>query len=320
MPAIESGVFVMITMNTNQRSFQVNADTATQAATPNAGTQVNRAAVETRVESQAESDAKAEVKREQAGKDAAEEMRKDNAVNAAPDEGIRLEISRQGMEREQSAIRGQDDQGGAQAAATAVAEQDQRTEREDRSDATKERIEEQQKVRERIREQVEQEVDDEEQEVRQTERRTEESEDRQAALQEESEDEAREENITNYAGYTNAQLQQMAANGEISQNDYRTEIENREEKLAERQQQLSDTDEEIARGINRADRAERDMNAINTAFDEESNDNINAQTRAQAIQTLENPQNTQAQQESNQQEQQVRAFARWQNDFGFLIR
>lgn len=309
-------MFAMI--NTNANSFQVKQNTAAQSAaqqtarTQNTG--VNRAAVEKRVESQVESSAKSEVKREQAGKSAAEEMRRENtAITQKPDDGIQLEISKKGLEREQNAAREKDQP-------KPTEDKDNKAVQNDEKSATEQRVEEQQKVREKIREQVKAELDDEEKKARQTERRDEDREERQQVQQKQQEDDARKENITNFAGYTNAQLQQMAQRGEISQNDYRTEIKNREEKVEETKQSLTDTDKQLAKDIYREDRVDRDMKAIDTAFDEDSNNNINAKTRAQVLQDLENPQNTQAQQENTQREQQARAFAQWQNDFGFLIR
>ena len=62
------------------------------------------------------------------------------------------------------------------------------------------------------------------------------------------------------------------------------------------------------------------MKAIDTAYGEEANDNINAQTRTEVLQNLEDPTRTGQGQENIQREQQAQAFARWQNDFGFLIR
>ena len=315
----ESGVFAMI--NTNANSFQVNQGSAAQSAaraqtarTQNTG--VNRAAVEKRVESQVESSAKSEVKREQAGKSAAEEMRRENtAITEKPEDGIQLEISKKGLEKEQAALR--EDQ-------TKQPDDKNKAVQTDEESATKQRIEEQQKVRQKIREQVEAELDDEEQEVRQTEKRAEERKEReevQEQQQSRQDEDARQQNITNFAGYTNAQLQQMAQRGDISQNDYRTEIKNREEKLAETQQAMTDTDRQLAKDVYQTERVDRQTNAINTAFDEDSNNNnVNAETRAQILQDLENPQNTQTQQQNAQREQQARAFAQWQNDFGFLIR
>lgn len=287
----------------------MNTDTAAKSAQQTAGTQdtkTNKAAVESRVESRVESDAKREVKREEAGKSAAEEMRKENAITTKPEEGIELQISKKGLEKEQQA--------------KASDEKKQAVAQDDKS-ATEKRIEEQQKVKEKIREMVKKETDDEEQKLRQTERRDEDRKEREKVdRQEQQDDEDRKQRVTNYAGYTNAQLQQMAQRGEISQNDYRTEIENREEKIAEKQQTLSDNDQALAKGIDKKDTVERQMGAVETAFDEESNTNINAQTRAKIVQDLENPQNKPTQQEDVQRDQQARAFAQWQNDFGFLIR
>ena len=319
-------------INANANSYQINQGTAARSAQQTARTQqntgTNRAAIESRVESQAKSNAKSEVKREEAGKSAAEQMRKENtAITEKPDEGIELTISKKGLEKEQQA-KNQNDRLTAQtdrmkAADDKKAAEDKKAKAapQDEKSATEQRVEEQQKVREKIREQVKKELNDEEQKTRQTERREEEREDRQKVEQKtKQEDDARQQNISNFAGYTNAQLQQMAQRGDISQNDYRTEIEKREEKVTETQQSLSNTDKEIARGIEQGNRAERQMNAVNTAFDEESNNNVNAETRAEIVQNLENPQNTQTVQQNNQREQQARAFAQWQSDFGFLIR
>ena len=321
-------MFAMI--NTNANSYQVNQGTQAQSAaqqtarTQNTG--VNRAAIEKKVETRLEAGAKSEVKREQAGKSAAEEMRRENtAITEKPEDGIQLEISKKGLEKEQQAAREKNQNGQIRPDEdkNKVAQNDDRTKvaQRDEKSATEQRVEEQQKVREKIREQVKAETDDEEQEIRQTEKRDETRQERLKAEQkDQQEKEARQQNITNFAGYTNAQLQQMAQRGDISQNDYRTEIKNREEKLEETEQSMNKTDREITTNAYRADRVERDMNAINTAFSEESNNNINAETRAQVLQDLENPQETRTQQENAQREQQTRDFARWQNDFGFLIR
>ena len=181
---------------------------------------------------------------------------------------------------------------------------------------------EQQKVKEKIKEQVDKELEDQKQELKQVERREEDKKDQEAVREKtaQGEEESRKQNITNFAGYTNAQLQQMANNGEISQNDYKAEIEKREEKLAQTQQTAETTNRDMAKNINRMDKAERQMGAVEKAFDEESNDNINAETRAEVVQNLENPQQNTADEQNNQREQQARAFAQWQNDFGFLIR
>ncbi|MBO6108057.1 MAG: hypothetical protein J6P16_01485 [Eubacterium sp.] len=314
----------MITMDTNTAGRTAIQPVRTQDDS------VNKASIENKVEAREEAGARSEVRRELSGKSAAEEMRKDNAINSSPEDGIRLEISRQGLESQRAGAdrRAEEDEQADEARneadrTQAAAREDEdrdavRTASQDEASATEQRIEEQQKVREKIREQVEKELDDEENEIRQADRR---AEDEQNRVREDSEEEEeREQNTANFAGYTNAQLQQMYQQGEISQNDYRTEIKNREEKIAEKQQSMQDTDEELARGIGRADRMERRMNAIDTAFDEDSNTNINARTRNEAIESLENPQNTRRAEQDAQRDQQARAFARWQNDFGFLIR
>lgn len=310
----------MTNISINQKSAAVQPRTE-QAAAAKTGSQtggVNRASVENRVEVQAKETAKTEVKKEEAGKSAAEEMRKENtAITAQPDEGIRLEISKKGLEKEQEGIRSREDD----AAKTGIRPaQDEDKKAEDDKDAAKQRIEEQQKVKEKIREMTDREVDKEQQDVRQAERREQEKQDDRVEEERESEDEKKQQNITNYSGYTSAQLQQMVNNGEISRNDYRKEIENREEKREEQVQSVNETDKKITEGIGRAERTERSMNAIDTAFDEESNNNVNAETRTEILQNLEDPTRTSQGQENIQREQQAQAFARWQNDFGFLIR
>ena len=300
---MESGVFAMI--GTNANSFQVNTNAAQSAAQTartqtSQSTESNRAAVEQKVETRVESD----VKREEAGKSAAEQMRKENiARTEKPEEGIELEISKKGLAAEQDA-KAQDNKAA------------------DQKSATEQRVEEQQKVRERIKEQVEKELDDEEKEAKQVERREEDKKEQETSREKiaQGEDEARKQNITNYAGYTNAQLQQMAQKGEISQNDYKAEIEKREEKLQNTQQSLSQTEKDMAENTSRIEKVERQTGAVETAFDEESNQNINAETRAEIVQNLENPQQNTTVQQNNQREQQQRAYAQWQNDFGFLIR
>ena len=310
----------MTNISVNQRSAAVQPRTE-QAAAAKTGSQtggVNRASVENRVEVQAKETAKTEVKKEEAGKSAAEEMRKENtAITAQPDEGIRLEISKKGLEKEQEGIRTREEDAGQTGIRPA---QDEDKKAAEDKEAAKQRIEEQQKVKEKIREMTDKEVDKEQQDVRQAERREQEKQDERVEEERESEDEKKQQNITNYSGYTSAQLQQMVNNGEISRNDYRKEIENREEKREEQVQSVNETDKKITEGIGRAERTERTMNAIDTAFDEESNNNINAETRTEILQNLEDPTRTSQGQEKVQREQQAQAFARWQNDFGFLIR
>ena len=308
---LESGVFAMI--GTNANSFQVNTNAA-QSATQTAVKTENRAAVETKVESRVESD----VKREEAGKDAAEQMRKENtAITEKPAEGIQLEISKKGLEKEKQAQTTQEK-------AQLAAKDDEKAadKKVDEKSATEQRVEEQQKVKARIKEQVDKELEDQKQENKQVERREEDKKDQAVAREKATEgEETRKEKISNFAGYTNAQLQQMAQKGEISRNDYNTEIEKREEKLAETQSQMETTDRDMANNISRMDKVDRQMGAVETAFDEDSNqNNINAETRAEIVQNLENPQQNTAVQQDNQREQQSRAFAQWQNDFGFLIR
>ena len=301
---MESGVFAMIT-NANANSFQVNTNAAQSAAqtarTQNAQkTETNRAAVEQKVENKVESD----VKREEAGKSAAEQMRKENtAFTTKPEDGIELEVSKKGLAKEQEA-------------------KAQTQKKADDKSATEKQVEEQQKVKERIREQVKKELDDEKQKADQAERREEDKKDQEQLREKvaQGDEETRKQNITSYAGYTNAQLQQMAQKGEISQNDYKTEIEKREEKLQNTQQNLTTTERDMAKNMDRINKVERQTGAVETAFDEESNQNINAETRADIVQNLENSEQTRIGQENNQREQQQRAYAQWQNDFGFLIR
>ena len=283
---------------------------------------VNRASVENRVEAQAKETARTEVRKEEAGKSAADEMRRENtAITTEPDDGIRLEISKRGLEREQASIRSRsgDDEGTGVRPAQDEDKKAADKKAEDDTEAAKKRIEEQQKVKEKIREMTDREVDKEQQDVRQAERREKDERDDRIEAERESEEE-KQQNITNYSGYTSAQLQQMVNSGQISRNDYREEIENREEKREEQTQSVNDTDKKITEGIGRAERVERTVNAIDTAFDEESNNNINAETRTEILQNLEDPSRTSQGQERVQREQQAHAFARWQNDFGFLIR
>ena len=292
-------------IGSSANSFQVNTDAAKSAAqiarTQNEEKTQNRAAVEQKVENRVESD----VKREQAGKSAAEQMRKENtAFTTKPEDGIELEISKKGLQKEKDALQAEDKK------------------KPDEKSATEQRVEEQQKVKARIREQVEKELKDEKTENKQVERREEDKKDREQIREKvtQGEEEDRKQQITNYAGYTNAQLQQMAQNGEISQNDYKAEIEKREEKLEQTQQGMRSTDRELAKDIGRMEKVERQTGVVEKAFDEESNQNINAETRAEIVQNLENPQKNTLVQEDNQRDQQARAYAQWQNDFGFLIR
>ena len=306
-------------IGTNTNSFQMNTNAAQSAAqtarTQDTAKTENRAAVETRVESRVESD----VKREEAGKSAAEQMRKENtAITEKPTEGIELEISKKGLEKEKQAL-------ASQQKSQFAAQDDKKADdkKVDEKSANEQRIEEQQKMKSRIKEQVDKELEDQKQENKMASRREEDKKDQQAIREKKAqgEEETRKQNITNYAGYTNAQLQQMAQKGEISQNDYKTEIEKREEKLAETQQGMQKTDRDMARNINQMDKTERQMGAVETAFDEDSNNNnINAETRAEVVRNLENPQQNTMVQQNNQREQQSRAFAQWQSDFGFLIR
>ena len=309
----------MTGVSMNQAGAAVQPRTE-QAATQKTNTQtgnVNRASVENRVEVQAKETAKTEVKKEQAGKSAAEEMRKENAITSQPEEGIRLEISKKGLEKEQEDVKNRTDEGDK----SRIDEDKSRLQAtQDDDDAAKKRIEEQQKVKEKIREMTDKEVDREEQDARRAEQKEQEKKDERLEAERDTEDKATQQKITNYSGYTSAQLQQMVNNGEISRNDYRKEIENREEKREQEVQSVDETDKKITEGATRGERVERTMNAIDTAYGEESNDNVNAQTRTEIIQNLEDPSRTEQGRENIQREQQAQAFARWQNDFGFLIR
>ena len=291
----------MISTGTNISSLQFN--TPSQVAS---GQSVSRQADSvtqqtSRVASDAQSKvAKPEIQKPDQGRDAAEAMRAaDTAIVEKPEQGVELDISKQGLEKEQAARAGQ--------AQSQTENQIDKAEEaaEDRKEI-QERLEKQQELREKIREQLTQ--DDDDAQARQ-------------AVRNSDQEKATEATITNFAGYTEGQLQQMYLQGKISRNDYESEIEGREEKLEQTTGALSATDKQLADTATRVNEVDRRIGAVNTAFDDDSSNqnNLSNQTRADIVNTLQNQ--GQAQQtRTAAQEQQQRAFAQWQNDFGFLIR
>ena len=297
----ESEVFVMIGTGMNMASSQTNTSTQavtqnrqaqnSQASTAQSSEKTNKAALEVKAESRA----KAEVKREEAGKSAAQEMAKDNAIVSKPEQGIELDISKKGLEKERE----------AKTKESAINSDDKK--------AMQEQIEAEQKVREKIREQVEKELQDEkEKEAIDASKKDDER------NQIQSKDDEKKPANNNFAGYSDNQLQQMYQKGEISRNDYEAEINKREDRRDQTVQTLEKTEDDVTKTVNRGRKVEQSINAIDTAYDETANENnLSAQTRADIVNNL---QGVGDKARDTQNEQQQRAFAQWQSDFGFLIR
>ena len=93
---------------------------------------------------------------------------------------------------------------------------------------------------------------------------------------------------TNYAGYTDQQLEQMYMKGEISQSDYQREIDSREERVEAMQQQNSENSEELTSAISEGERASRITGAVEGALASDNETNVSAQTRIDMVNAAEN--------------------------------
>lgn len=100
-----------------------------------------------------------------------------------------------------------------------------------------------------------------------------------------------------FTGISDARLEQMYLRGEISRNDYETEIEARKE----RREQQNQEDEQINNRMNTIERvgrrAEQNFTAIEEAVSDEANDTLTAEQRLDIIQDLQQDNTKEAQRE-----------------------
>lgn len=112
------------------------------------------------------------------------------------------------------------------------------------------------------------------------------------AVKEENREEAQEkydtaQNNMTYAGYTDAQLEQMYLKGDISKNDYDKEMEAREERLETEQEEDSANSERMVRLGAMAEDSERDAMELENAFSPDSSDTISGADRMAVIEALD---------------------------------
>ena len=117
------------------------------------------------------------------------------------------------------------------------------------------------------------------------------------AEQEEAEEEYNQK-LASYNGISDMKLEQMYLQGEISKIDYDKEMASREERREAGNEDDTRFGNEITGAAVLRESGERDLQQIETAFSDESNDNISASDRMEILETLE-AQTTNAQADAN---------------------
>ncbi|MCR5627149.1 MAG: hypothetical protein K6F99_07515 [Lachnospiraceae bacterium] len=93
--------------------------------------------------------------------------------------------------------------------------------------------------------------------------------------------------ITSFSGYTNTQLHQLYLKGDISKQQYDSEVAAREERTEELQEENSELAEKGATLVRASQTNEQDEIQLENIFSEDANDNIEARDRAETIMTLQ---------------------------------
>ncbi|MBR5116381.1 MAG: hypothetical protein IK096_04880, partial [Lachnospiraceae bacterium] len=108
-----------------------------------------------------------------------------------------------------------------------------------------------------------------------------------AVLADEKETIAEEGQINSFIGYSDAELERLVLQGDISRTDYNKEMESREAKEEARKEELADFSLDTTR--NYAERAREQMREreIETAFSNEVNETLDAGERAQVLQAMQ---------------------------------
>lgn len=98
----------------------------------------------------------------------------------------------------------------------------------------------------------------------------------------------RQAEVTSFAGYTTSQIEQLYQQGRISRQDYERQIAIREERTQSTMDSNSASSEQFARLNGTMNRAERDAQAINTAYSDSANQSYmqTAQDRIDAMQRI----------------------------------
>ena len=127
-----------------------------------------------------------------------------------------------------------------------------------------------------------------EEQERQTEQREEQAKEAEEQRVEREAVEAQQQASADFKGITDAGLEQMYLQGEISRYDYETEIGARE---AQRQQEMMESNTEFSVNMNNIDRAGREVEnnaaAISAATSDNANDTLTAEQRLETMETLQ---------------------------------
>ncbi|MCR5099787.1 MAG: hypothetical protein K6B41_00370 [Butyrivibrio sp.] len=91
-----------------------------------------------------------------------------------------------------------------------------------------------------------------------------------------------------FTGVSDDQLQQMYIDGKISQYSYDHEIDSRKAERKEQAEEAIEESEKITDANSKAQDAQRLSEAVEEAYSEDSNDNIESEERAEIINNLEN--------------------------------
>ena len=121
-----------------------------------------------------------------------------------------------------------------------------------------------------------------------------------AVLADEKETIAEEGQISSFIGYSDAELERMVLQGDISRTDYNKEMENREAKEEAQKEELADFSLETTG--NNAEQVREEMRGreIERAFSEEANENLGVTERAQVLQAMQRVAQAEQPQDPNQ--------------------
>ncbi|MBQ3790131.1 MAG: hypothetical protein II800_04290 [Lachnospiraceae bacterium] len=121
-----------------------------------------------------------------------------------------------------------------------------------------------------------------------------------AVLADEEETIAEEGQINSFIGYSDAELERLVLQGDISRTDYNKEMESREAKEEAREEELADFSLESTRNNAERTRAQMQEREIEAAFSDEANETLNAGERAQVLQAMQRIASAQPPQDPNQ--------------------
>ena len=111
-----------------------------------------------------------------------------------------------------------------------------------------------------------------------------------AVLADEKQTIAEQGQVSSFIGYSDAELERMYLQGNISKHDYDQEMENRAAKEEARKEELADFSIDTSANIAEAEETERAGQEIEQAFSDEANERLDAATRAQVLQTMQRTQ------------------------------